>query len=118
VYGIPEGVDWSFMLGAKLNQVCIGLYQVTLALDGDISITIECEFEHVRPQPVPEAQAALSHRAKTLVESLGDEIIEVTRESQWTLAIRFAGSGTLKIHDSNVRYESFQIVSPKDEIIV
>ena len=46
MYAIPKDVDWSFMLGKALIQVCYGQYQTQLRFDGDVSISIEGNVEH------------------------------------------------------------------------
>jgi len=41
MFGLPSDFDASFLEGAMVLQVCIGLHEVILNFDGDISITIE-----------------------------------------------------------------------------
>jgi hypothetical protein len=42
--GLPKDLDLSFLLGQEAIQVCFGLHEKLLHLDGETSITLECEF--------------------------------------------------------------------------
>ena len=48
MYGLNPEINLSFLVGRELLQVCIGIHQVQLHFDKDVSISIEGQ----RPQEV------------------------------------------------------------------
>jgi hypothetical protein len=118
MYGIINNLDWSFLIGKELLQICISLYQLSLRFNGDVSINIECEFEHVSLAANSLPAAKLSGTAVTLVSLLGARITAVSKQGVKTLGIEFSNGEMLMIHDSNDSYESFSINAPGKEIVI
>jgi Family of unknown function (DUF6188) len=118
VYGVPDSPEWSFLVGREVLQICVGLHQVILRFDGEVSMDIECEFDHSGATAKVPFGATLPSKAAGLVSLLGSKVASVASESGKTLAIVFTNKEILKIHDSNEIYESFQVTSPDKEIIV
>ncbi len=118
MYRIPDNTDWSFLVGRELLQVCIGLYQVSLKFDAEVSINIECSFDHLAARSSLSLGSSLPERATSLVSLLGKKIAGATSRDGKTLSITFLNSETLEIHDSNDSFESFQVIAAGREIIV
>ena len=118
MYGVPDSAEWSFLVGREVLQICVGLHQVTLRFDGEVSMDIECEFDRSGPTVVPPSGTTLPSKAMGLVSLIGSKVVSVASENRTTLAIAFTNQETLKVHDSNQIYESFQVTSPDKEIIV
>jgi hypothetical protein len=47
MYGLDKDMDLSFFSEKELLQVCVGEYQIIIRFDGDITLSLECTFEHV-----------------------------------------------------------------------
>jgi hypothetical protein len=47
MYGLDKDNDLSFFLEKQLEQVCFGWVSINLNFDGDITLSLECTFEHV-----------------------------------------------------------------------
>jgi hypothetical protein len=118
VFGLPQGKDMSFLVERELIQVCIGLHQVILVFDGDISISLECEFYLTHGSEIGE-EAKSSNSSKTaLAKLLGSHITSVTNRGGRELGLFFSGGLCLRILDSNSDHESYQISLPTETIIV
>ena len=118
VYGVPDSIEWSFLVGREVLQVCIGLHQVSLRFDGQVSINIECDFDHAPAADTFRSQSSLPHKVASLVSLLGNKVTSAIRKGGKFLEIRFANEEMLKLYDSNELYESFQVTTPDKEIIV
>src|SRR5262245_39495356 len=100
MYGIPNNVDWSFLISKELLQVCIGRHQISLRFEGDVSIDIECAFDHFGPSSkLLSVQLNCPERAATLVSLLGMMISTATNKSGTTLELVFSNLEVLAIHD-------------------
>jgi hypothetical protein len=118
VYGVPDSAEWLFLVGREVLQVCVGLHQVSLKFDGEVSINIECEFDHASTTGGLPLGLGLPQKAAHLVSLLGTKVARVSSEGGKALTVRFTNKETLKIYDSNEIYESFQVIAPGKEIIV
>jgi hypothetical protein len=110
--GIPEILDLSFLRGAELIQVCLGVWQVqlhfseppaTIAIEGDWEMTdeqgrvIDQSSDAVRQQPFH--LHLLLQRVVTAVEV----------SAPLSFALRFTGGLVLRVFASSQGYESFSI---------
>jgi hypothetical protein len=118
VYGVPDSGEWSFLVGREVLQVCIGLHQVSLRFDGQVSMNLECKFDHRRATDTLQLPSAFPQKAAGLVSLLGSKVTKAISKAAKILEIRFANKETLKLYDSNEIYESFQVITPDREIIV
>jgi len=118
MYGIPENQDFSFLIGRRMLQLCIGLHQVQLNFDKGVSITIEGTFEHESPAGFVRHDVGVPESAASLVSLLGRAVESPERESASSLLVRFAGGRVLRLLDSSDTHESFQMYGPGVEIIV
>jgi len=118
MYGLPDGEEWILLVGKELLQVCIGSHQISLRFSGDISVNIECDFDHLPSAANGRRQLGLAVQAKSLVSLLGTQIVKAVSENDKTLLLSFTNDEYLKIYDSNATYESFHVLAPDKEIIV
>jgi hypothetical protein len=51
MYRLPRETDLSFLLGAELLQVCVGMNEVILHFDREIRITVMADFAVARGAP-------------------------------------------------------------------
>ncbi len=108
MYGLVKGTDVSFLSGAELEQVCIGLYQVILNFDKGVSISLECKY-----QVNGKVGDVIG-----LVQLLGHRILVPMNEGGGEIILQFTNGGVVIIHDSNLDAESYQITAPGKQIIV
>ena len=66
MYGVPDSIEWSFLVDREVLQVCIGLHQVSLKFDGQVSMNIECDFDHAPAADTLRSQSGLPHKAAGL----------------------------------------------------
>lgn len=109
MYGLPKQTDLSFLANLELIQVCIGIYQVILHFDKETSISLECEYQ-------------VNGKTKDLiglVSLLGQHIIDVTiQDEKGEIVLKFSQEGVLVFRDSNLNYESYQIMGQGKALIV
>ncbi len=118
MYGIPAGIDWTFIIGTELQQLCIGIHQLSLQFSGDVAIGVECDFEHAGHPAAASQCRGLPGRAPSLISLLGSRVDAVAREGGRVLVLSFSNGEQLRILDSNESFESFQITARGLTIIV
>ncbi|MCD4825461.1 MAG: DUF6188 family protein [Phycisphaerae bacterium] len=118
MYGIPQDVKMSVLVGKEVAQLCIGLYQVQVNFDDETSISIEGRFNHLTNVAMEFQSNQLASTAKTMVSLLGTKIVAVEREDADTMLFSFSNGESLRLFDSNQDCESFQITGRDIEIIV
>jgi hypothetical protein len=118
VYGVRESAEWAFLVGREVLHVRIGLHQVSLRFDGQVSMNIECDFDHDPAADSLRSRSGILQKAAGLVSLLGSKVTSVMSMGGKILEIRFVNKETLKLYDSNELYESFQVTTPDKKIIV
>jgi hypothetical protein len=118
MYGLPVGEDLTFLLGKELIQVCAGLHQTILYLNGDTSISLECKFEVSKLLDGESEGRSCCSTTETLLTPLGSRIVSVANKGDGELAVAFSDGSTLVIFDSNPDHESYQISDSTHSIIV
>ena len=112
MYQFSDNLDWSFLHGKEVTQVCISPRSVTINMSGDVSINIQSSFEHlilINPQS---NNPGFAKRATTLVSLLGTLIISAILADQSSLIIGFSNSEELRLIDDDPYYESFTFSYP------
>ncbi len=118
MYGLPNDLDLSFLVGVTLLQVCVGANEVILHFDGEVSITIESRF---RVRGTNGHDAVFEDKpssAASLAELLSDSIVDCLGHQDGTLRLSFAKGGLLEVYDSLEHYESYQIQHGQDIHVV
>lgn len=118
MYGIPHDIDWNFLLGAKVEQIAIGEYNIQIRFFKDVSISTQGAFDHLVDGKLLSDAPELPKRAITLISLLGSKVENVTVENDRTLAVTFSNREAVKIYDSFERYESFTVNYPGGPVIV
>jgi hypothetical protein len=118
MYGLSEDVKLDFLRNRELIQMLVGQYQLILRFDGDISISIECEFDHIRDGQSQLHSDSLPLAATSLLELVGAKITAVDPIGSGALALRFSNNDILTIKDSNEDSESYEILGPNVQVVV
>jgi hypothetical protein len=111
MYGVPEGLDLTFLHRADVILVCIGLYQVQFIFNPEANISVQGEWalyaadgsELDRSRPSPRIKAFQLHRL------LGQRVGETSVSSPSWITLRFESGDLLRISDSSKEHESFSI---------
>ncbi len=117
MYGLSKTTNVTFLIGNTLSQICVGLFQLILNFEGDVSISVEGIFEYGRAGSMPQS-GPMPQSACLLIDLLGKEIGGIEILDHGTLAIHFSNGTELTLHDSNANGESYQIVGPGVNIVV
>ena len=118
MYGVPQGLDLTFLHDRELVQVCLGLYQVQFLFDPDGALAVEGKWELRgadgseldRGGPTPRTAPYQLHRL------LGQRITGTDIKPPDWIALRFENGEELRIYDSSKQYESFTI-QPGDIVV-
>lgn len=120
MYGISAADDFGFLAGKLLQQMCFGENELVLhfndpAIDPTIvhdvpriTCVIEADIEiitQIRGSRLAESALSL---ADDLVNLIGKRIVEI-KTTDRALSLIFDNEYTLVLHDSEERYESFNI---------
>jgi hypothetical protein len=118
MYGIPDTIDWSFLLGAKVEQIAIGEYDLQIRFFKDICISVQGMFEHLVTGECLSCTPELRIRSTTLVSLLGSKVTKVTTDDHRVLIVAFSNLEVIKVYDSEQHYESFTVTYPGNTIVV
>jgi hypothetical protein len=118
MYGLNKNTDLSFLIGKELSQVAIGLHQVQLNFDQDVSINMECQFDHISNGESLTTSKNLPDSASSLLQLIGSKIIRVENHGNGTIEIIFSDQSIVKVYDNNESHESYQISAPGIDLIV
>jgi len=118
MYGLSKTADIDFLSGRELIQVVVGLYQVTLNFDGDFSISIESEFDHLVGDSSQLSTRSLPIAATSLLRLLGSKVILTRNLGEGEIHLDFGQKGTVRLFDANRNTESYEIHGPGVDIIV
>jgi Family of unknown function (DUF6188) len=117
MYGLPDGIDFSFMIGREVIQIAIGRGQVIFGFDQNVRISAEAQFEYTTKDLTLEWSPGASHIAANTVALLGTTVEFANGSSDRTLELKFSNGSHLVLRDVNSNYESYQVMRP-DQIIV
>ena len=109
VMGLPDGETFDFLGGRVLEQVCFGQFQVQLRFDERVTIAVEGAMG-VSADGAAETTAEDPRNAgMALIALLGRTISQVRLPDAKNLVIEFDDGATVRVIDSEERYESFQV---------
>jgi Family of unknown function (DUF6188) len=119
MYGLDKSEDLSFMIGKDLEQVAVGSYQVILNFRQDLSISIESSCQLIdKSETTTHMSSEDPEKTKNLVCLLGKQIIKANNLGKGSLELSFSGDYKLLLFDDSDNYESYNICSPENRIIV
>jgi hypothetical protein len=118
MYGLPTTTDLSFLVGKSVEQVCLGQYQTQVHLE-HASISIECKHVLVTTDEnrkiLWERTGFPSHGISQL---LGQTVLQALVIDEGILELSFSRGDRLLLFDDSDQYESFQINSGSQNIVV
>ena len=118
MYGLNKNSDLSFLVSKRLYRVSVGLYNVELGFDHDISIAMECQFDHILNGKSQILTEDLPYSASSLLQLIGSKIVKVENHGNGNIEIIFSNQHNLRVFDNNKSYESYQVSGPGIQIIV
>ncbi len=119
MYGLDKDEDLSFFSEKELEQVCFGWISIQLHFSGEISLFIECTFEHV----TKDGQVFLGDSSKpiscsSLLTLLASSVKRVDIIGEGDIELFFSNGDKVRIYDSNSGTESYHFTFPGGMIIV
>jgi hypothetical protein len=120
MYGPRTDINLSFLDGRQLEQVAIGVRQVTFVFDENVRITAYSKFNYFDGRkkwmwtPVPRA-VQIASRTLSL---LGANVKSFEGREDGTLFLAFSNGQRLIFLDPSKEYESYDITRPGGTIVV
>ena len=112
-----QAMDLSFLRGKRVDQICIGLYQLQIRLSEEVCISIERDFQHKNKGQATGQREELSSRGATLISLLGKTVERVVMENEKSVTIQFSNSELLTIFVEGGAYESLTVTAPGINIV-
>jgi hypothetical protein len=111
MHGVPTNLDLSFLHGAEVEQVCLGLYQVQIHFHPVGSISDEGDWALIGSDgiQVDRNDPARQNKSSQLSRFLGCRVVGTDIASPEWFALRFDDGLVLRVFDSSSQYESFSI---------
>jgi Family of unknown function (DUF6188) len=108
LWPLKADIDLSFLVGQKLIQIAIGLYQVQFRFDQETSISVEDCFTYERAEKKHCWKSGELEKAGPVVELVGSVVNAVlARDSE--VEIRFSNGSRLALGAEPSALESFTI---------
>lgn len=108
MYGLPAGVDFNFFVRCILTQVCFGAHEVTLRFGDELAVTVEGKLGIQLSDAAERVYEDLRLVAAELVQLIEVPVVDAIPESG-LLTLVLENGCHVRIYDSEVHYESFQI---------
>jgi hypothetical protein len=109
MYGLPDDVDLSFLVGRTLEGVRFSLHRIQLDFDGNVWIEVEGDLS---------LNGKMAREDPGVLRELLEHAVDMaSREGDGDLVLKF-GSNSLRILDSNSAYESYTIGREGSQIVV
>lgn len=121
MYGLEKSVSLDFLRDLRLEQVCIGNFQVILRFDKETSISIEGSLEISDGDSKVSRNLHADKPSETteLVALVGLMTANVANLGDGKVRLHFSNGALLTLFDSKKDFESYQISSAGiEEIIV
>lgn len=119
MYGMKDSTNLDFMVGKVLDQVCFGLASVNLNFSGQVSVSIESEYEvFVNHDGASSISSEQKTDRKSLLRLIGCDVCSVEKIGDGGVSISFSNGIKLCIYDSHDSFESYSISSPGGTIVV
>lgn len=109
MYGLPEDIDLSPLVGQELQQICIGQSDAILNFSGEISIGSATNFVNYAANGETTSFTSPPEAAASLVRLLGSPVVAARREPPGTLVLEFANGERLDVPDAEEHYESYTL---------
>lgn len=118
MHALPPDVDFQFLVGRRVLQMCIGSNEVILNCDGEVSITIEGSFV-----VSSNGDAVLCHdagqAAQPALRLIGAVVDAAEGAVDGTLRVTFTDGLVLSLIDSGApAYESFHLSNGMVSVVV
>jgi hypothetical protein len=110
MYGIPENLDLTNLVGDRLDSITIEEYQVVFHFDRGMSFVIEGQMDvTMNGNPVARWEQKTGWSSIAFQKCVGATVESFTIPSKHELNILLSGDWMLRIYDNSPQYESFHI---------
>jgi hypothetical protein len=117
MHGFSDELNFSFLRGSTVEQVCLGQYETQLRLYPEGHITLEGKYIHkIGAREI--VQERDSCGTNELFRLLGQDITRVAAMPPRSFAISFSNGDELILIDDSDQHESFLIASPNGLIVI
>jgi hypothetical protein len=109
--GIPADLDLSFLRGAEVVQVCLGVWQVQVHFEPPASLAVEGDWEltDAGGQVIDRSSDTVRERPFHLHLLLQHVVVAAEVSAPLSFALRFTGGLVLRVFVSGRGGESFSI---------
>jgi hypothetical protein len=119
MHRIPEGTDFSPLLGSEVTSISLGMHEINLCFHPEGSIRMEGAWS-LKNQDGATVDTAMEHADREtwqVHKILGKKITSCVAQAKDRLVIQFEDY-TLEIEDDSDHYECFAIEHPKLKLYV
>lgn len=117
MYKLPPDMSFSFLAERTLIQVCIGMHELILHFDNDISITVCSSIGLVGQSGQITEYVDFRQAAMPLCSLIGESITSAQNAGNGVLALQF-NRKSLNLYDDSDTYESYIIDNAGQCIVV
>lgn len=116
MYDLDKNTDTTPLIGKVLIQICVGLYQLIMNFDNDLTISVESQliYRYDGNEVIIDSYPEKCHCLMTLI---GKKIQNAAIRDKQSLVLVFNGKEELEVIDSNEEFESFQVTGQDIDII-
>lgn len=119
MYRIPIDLDLSFCVGASLNQIAVGKFDVQFIFDSGARIALQSEAEVIESEEVVAHWSEEGGWSSIAFHSLlNSDVIRGLVPNETTIELHFSNGQLLRLYDNSNQFESMQIYRPGQDSIV
>lgn len=117
MYSLNKDTDTSSLIEKSLIQVAIGLHQIILNFDGDLSISSEGKIVHKSDGHIITI-SSYPHQCISLMRLIGMKIQKVLIKNEKTLILQFNNNEELEFQDDSEHYETLSVTGKDNNIVM
>lgn len=119
MYGLPQGLDLSFIEQSRLDSICVSRFVLIFHFDDNIKITVMSAMScTLRDSTHYQLDDDFRDAIALIVVFIGEKVESAVAEGIGTLRLTFEGGAQLFFYDDSDMYESYVIKHGDDTIVV
>jgi len=115
MYRVPENLDLTFIIGADLNMISLGRYDVQFVFDCKSTISLQSRATVLFNGSEISAWTEDGWSSLDFQKLLNQTVVGYSVPNDRVIEVQFDSGFTLQLHDDSDQYESMQIYPPKPD---
>jgi hypothetical protein len=122
MHGFPNGLDLSFFVGKRLDQVSFAEYTIFVRFEGGVSVELASSFQHQTKRDVEQQRVGIVQSVpvthSSLMQAVGRSVASASGDDEGALTLVFDDGQVVRFVEERIPYESYTFKDGDREYIV